>query len=66
MTHPRKVARSVLLAGLVVLGAAACSVPDPTPPPVITGDPADANPVQATTTTSEVPATTTTLFYAEQ
>ena len=65
MIHPRNVARSAVLAGLLVLGASACSEPDPTPPPVLTGDPADANPPAPETTTTTTSTTTTTLFYAQ-
>ncbi len=65
MIHPRNIARSALLAGLIVLGTAACSKPDPTPPPVVTGNPADANPVAETTTTTSTSTTTTTMFYAQ-
>jgi hypothetical protein len=65
MIHPRKVVRPAVLAASLLVGAVACSSPDPTPEPVITGNPADANPPGPSTTTTTTSTTTTTLFYAQ-
>jgi hypothetical protein len=66
MTNPRTLVGAALIAGAVMLGATGCSQPDPNPPIVVTGNPADANPAGATTTTSTTSIPTTTLYYAEK
>jgi hypothetical protein len=66
MTNPRTLVGAALLAGTVILGATACSQPDPNPPVVVTGDPAKANPPVASTTTSTSTIPSTTLYYAEK
>jgi hypothetical protein len=66
MTNPRTLVGAAVLAGAVILGATACSQPDPNPPVVVTGDPAKANPPLPTTTTSTTTIPTTTLYYAEK
>jgi hypothetical protein len=66
MTNPRTLIGAATLAGALIVGATACSQPDPNPPIVVTGNPAKANPPGTSTTTSTTTIPTTTLYYAEK
>lgn len=63
MSFTRTQIGSATLAAMLLFGAASCTEPDPDPPIRVSGDPGKAIPETTSTTSTTIPATTTTAYF---